>query len=170
VAAQTLNETHAWSLVFAKGARGRSDEEQLVGQLILYALASAAGLDDLPALDLRAGETLDEHHATADPLLLELLAGKRNVVWSLPAEVDKKSTEIRGLTPPARPAESQIPASKTTGPKSQITRGSKLSFSLTTFAPPKGLLCGSFHPLHFGHEQLRAAAERQLGGPVYYEM
>jgi hypothetical protein len=37
-------------------------------------------------------------------------------------------------------------------------------------APPAGILCGSFHPLHFGHEQLRAAAERQLGGPVYYEM
>ncbi len=37
-------------------------------------------------------------------------------------------------------------------------------------APPRGLLSGSFDPLHAGHEALRAAAEEQLGGPVYFEL
>jgi hypothetical protein len=31
-------------------------------------------------------------------------------------------------------------------------------------------LCGAFHPLHFGHRQMRAVAARRLGGPIYYEM
>ncbi len=37
-------------------------------------------------------------------------------------------------------------------------------------APPRGVLCGAFHPLHVGHTGLRAAAERRLGQPVVYEM
>ena len=37
-------------------------------------------------------------------------------------------------------------------------------------SPPAGLVCGAFHPLHFGHRQLREVAERLIGGPVYYEM
>jgi hypothetical protein len=35
---------------------------------------------------------------------------------------------------------------------------------------PRGVLCGAFNPLHFGHEQLRAAAEVHLGGPVCFEI
>lgn len=35
---------------------------------------------------------------------------------------------------------------------------------------PKGLLSGSFNPLHHGHEGLRRIAERHLNGPVYFEM
>lgn len=38
------------------------------------------------------------------------------------------------------------------------------------FQPPRGVLCGAFNPLHYGHEQLRRAAEQILGGPVYYEL
>ena len=103
---------------------------------------------------------------------VELLEGKRGVVWSLPSRFNNDKFEmhdasaffpIRRLTPPAR--QSEIP-----NPKSQIPSTIDLSTNLGTFASPTGLLCGSFHPLHFGHEQLRAAAERQLGGPVYYEM
>src|SRR4029077_7721678 len=37
-------------------------------------------------------------------------------------------------------------------------------------SPPAGLLCGAFHPLHFGHRQMREVAARRRGGPVYYEM
>lgn len=36
--------------------------------------------------------------------------------------------------------------------------------------PPVGLLSGSFNPLHAGHRELRAVAERHLGGPVGYEL
>ncbi len=35
---------------------------------------------------------------------------------------------------------------------------------------PKGILSGSFNPLHEGHKQLRDAAERWLNGPVFYEL
>jgi hypothetical protein len=35
---------------------------------------------------------------------------------------------------------------------------------------PKGVLPGSFNPLHEGHRELRAAAESWLHGPVYYEL
>jgi hypothetical protein len=35
---------------------------------------------------------------------------------------------------------------------------------------PKGVLPGSFNPLHEGHRELRAAAEFWLHGPVYYEL
>ena len=144
IATETGSETRAWSLVLAKVARDRQGEEHLVGQLLLFALARAAGLNDLPALDLLAGEQVIEHHAAGDLLLIELLAGKRRAVWSLP---------LSGVSV-----------------KSEINSSSGLSPVLTTFTLPLGLLCGSFNPLHFGHEQLRAAAERQLGGPVYYEM
>jgi len=156
VATQTQTDTRSWSMLLNKGARGRKEEDQLVGRLILYGLARAAGFDDLPVLELRSDETLVEHYATADPLLIELLAGERKVAWSLPGQNRIHSEENRELTPPPRPKKSEIlPA---------------LSPDLATFALPMGLLCGSFHPLHFGHEQLRAAAERQLGGPVYFEM
>ena len=35
---------------------------------------------------------------------------------------------------------------------------------------PKGILSGSFNPLHEGHKQLRDAAEQWLKGPVFYEL
>jgi hypothetical protein len=34
----------------------------------------------------------------------------------------------------------------------------------------RGLLSGSFHPLHRGHRALREAAQRRLEGPVCYEL
>lgn len=34
----------------------------------------------------------------------------------------------------------------------------------------RGLLCGSFNPLHTGHRELRRVAEDRLGGPVGYEL
>ena len=37
-------------------------------------------------------------------------------------------------------------------------------------SPPRGILSGSFNPPHVGHARLRAAAARQIGGPVYFEL
>jgi len=36
--------------------------------------------------------------------------------------------------------------------------------------PPRGILSGSFNPLHQGHRQLKAVAQDQLEGPVYFEL
>ncbi|NQV25634.1 MAG: CinA family protein [Rhodopirellula sp.] len=36
--------------------------------------------------------------------------------------------------------------------------------------PPRGLLSGSFNPLHVGHRRLRSVAEEFLDGPVHYEL
>jgi len=35
---------------------------------------------------------------------------------------------------------------------------------------PTGILSGSFDPFHQGHAKLRDAAEKHLGGPVYFEL
>jgi hypothetical protein len=149
VATQTRTATTSWSLVLEKGARDRRTEETLVGRLILSALASSVGLAQLPALDLRPGEKVVTHYAAGDALLVELLDGKRGVVWSLPG-----STSHAGLA-----AKSESDAQSSLHAAIPVPR-----------SPPAGLLCGAFHPLHFGHRQMREAAARRLGGPVYYEM
>ncbi len=40
----------------------------------------------------------------------------------------------------------------------------------TVAEPPRGLLPGSFNPVHVGHHKLRNIAEQQIGGPVYFEL
>jgi hypothetical protein len=150
VATQTGTATASWSLVLEKGARDRRTEETLVGNLILNALAGSLGLADLPTLDLRPGEKVVTHHAAGDRLLVELLDGNRGVVWSLPGSAANHA----GLA--AKP---------------EVDAETSLHAAIPVpLSPPAGLLCGAFHPLHFGHRQMREAAVRRLGGPVYYEM
>jgi hypothetical protein len=161
VATQTSNATTAWSLVLEKRARDREGEERLVGALILQALARAAGLADLSPIDLRPGETIVGSHAGAEPLLVELLEGKRGVTWSLPdAEAGRHARN------PTHGTNASLPAG---------TEAAAFPFALHAslpfpHSPPAGLVCGAFHPLHIGHRQLREVAERLLGGPVYYEI
>jgi nicotinamide mononucleotide (NMN) deamidase PncC len=157
IATQTRSASASYSLVLEKGARDRTGEERLVGRVILLALARAAGLADLLALELRPGESVVEHLATADPLLIELLEGQRHVVWSLPDIAVKSSADAQNSeTPNAEPGSAC---------------GSSLHQAIPIpLSPPCGILCGSFHPLHFGHRQLREVAETILKGPVYYEM
>src|SRR5262245_41284744 len=142
VATQTRTATASWSLVLDKGARDRRAEETLVGRLILNALASSVGLAQLPALDLRPGARAIVHHAAGDLLLVELLEGKRGVVWSLPGS---------GTSHPGLAAKSEVEVQSSLHTAIPVPR-----------SPPAGLLCGAFHPLHFGHRQMREAAARRL--------
>lgn len=153
VAAHSASGTSAYSLVMQKGSRDRSAEEQLVGHLILTALARAAGLTDVPSLELMPGETVVEEHVTAPPLLVELLAGIRGIVWSLP-----------DVGPEHELAESS------TKPLPCALHSSLHAAIPIPLSPPAGVLCGAFHPLHYGHEELRKVAESIVGGPVYYEL
>ncbi len=42
--------------------------------------------------------------------------------------------------------------------------------STTISQPPRGLLSGSFNPVHVGHRKLRSVAEKLIGGPVHFEL
>jgi hypothetical protein len=44
------------------------------------------------------------------------------------------------------------------------------SVSATISQPPRGLLPGSFNPIHIGHRKLRTVAEELIGGPVHFEL
>jgi hypothetical protein len=172
VATQTGSSTASFSLVLEKGIRDRAAEEQLVGRLLMLALARAAGLDELPALDLRPSESVIEHLAQADPLLVDLLEGRHAVVWSEPlVEGEGRGTmgEERGKNEEERREKSEERKTDVASPISPPPSPFALRPYLLAVRP-RGLLCGSFHPLHFGHRQLREVAERILGGPVYYEM
>jgi nicotinamide mononucleotide (NMN) deamidase PncC len=143
IAVQTRSATRAYTLVMQKGARDRDAEEDLVGRLILTALARQSGVIELPPLELREGEVVQEQVAVADSLLVDLLEKKVPLVWS--------ST-----------------TGEAAGDATDLGRDCSLLNHPRTI--PAGVLPGSFHPLHHGHRQLREVAERILGGPVAYEM
>jgi hypothetical protein len=151
VGVHSASGTSAYSLVMEKGARDRAGEEQVVGHLILQALAQTAGLGDLPVLELQGGESVAQEHVGAAPLLAELLEGRRGVVWSLP---DASAGH--------RPPDGAV--------LHQARRTSLHATIPIPLSAPAGVLCGAFDPLHHGHERLRAVAERIVQGPVYYEL
>ncbi len=68
----------SYELVLVKGTRDRQGEEDLVSCLILYAIAEASGIYDLPVLPLVEGEAVQQTF-TPTSELLELLEGK--VQW-----------------------------------------------------------------------------------------
>lgn len=157
VATQTQWATTVSTLVLEKGARDRSGEERVVGRLILLALARAARIGNLPPLDLLPGELVVEHEAPADSRLCDLIEGIYRVLWSLPDMAVKEGADIR------EPCDND----KHLPSRSISSLHREIPFPLS---PPAGILCGSFHPLHYGHRQLREVAERILKGPVYYEI
>ena len=53
---------------------------------------------------------------------------------------------------------------------SHLWYSKQASFHHTPVETPKALLAGSFNPRHLGHQEMRAAAEQLLQGPVYYEL
>jgi len=140
VALQRADATACWSLVLEKGARNRDEEETVVRELLLLAMAEACELHDHPPLSLHAGEEIVRQWYDAPALLIDLLHRRTGVVWRVPRS--------------ANPATGELVA----------------ELSTTGTPPPRGLLCGAFNPLHAGHLQLRDIAEHRLGGPVYFEL
>ena len=103
IAVQSGRATFSFSLVLTKEARTRDQEENLVGQLLLGAYARAAGITEIPPYDLLPGEQVEEHCAVADPLLADLLAGKRRVVWSEAPTADLNANLVIKSEPSVSP-------------------------------------------------------------------
>ena len=130
IATHSSRETRLHALTLAKGARGRVEEEEVVGQCVLRALAEASGIEKLVDVDLLEDETIVVEHQIAPPLVTQLAIGRIPLIWSLPDGSLAERIE----------------------------------------SAPVGILSGAFDPLHDGHRQLRDAAERRLGGPVFFEL
>jgi nicotinamide mononucleotide (NMN) deamidase PncC len=81
VAVQTAAETACWSLQLTKDARSRTEEERLVGRLVLNAVAYGAGVDRQLELSLQEGETVEQSKAAAPKPWQDLLLGKVEYVF-----------------------------------------------------------------------------------------
>ncbi|MYE82111.1 MAG: hypothetical protein F4X36_09785 [Gammaproteobacteria bacterium] len=79
LAMQTSSLTRTWSLHLEKGARGRADEERVVADVALHALAASCEVESTSP-ELLDAETLDDEVAAGDAAWQELLAGTRQVV------------------------------------------------------------------------------------------
>ncbi|MCE9545357.1 MAG: hypothetical protein K8T25_07560 [Planctomycetia bacterium] len=77
LAVQTLSDTWTGSLILTKGARSRADEERLVSQSVLNAMAEACGVPTRLPLALLTGEQLQESRTVAPPAWQDLITLKR---------------------------------------------------------------------------------------------
>ncbi len=84
IAVQTSYLTTSYSLILEKGARSRAEEDALVGQFIVRALAIGVGLTDVPEVDFRSTEVIVVELQPAPELLSQVWQGKADCVWSLP--------------------------------------------------------------------------------------
>lgn len=81
VATQTLSATSVASVELEKGARSRSDEEDLAAALLLRRIGDAVGADGARgAGGLRSGEGIEVAHTAAPPEWRRLLAGTARAV------------------------------------------------------------------------------------------
>jgi len=82
VATQTTDATTLFSLSLQKGARDRAAEEALVARVVLFALAEACGVLQLPKLELFGSERLDVQRSIAPAKIRAVWVGDCSVVWS----------------------------------------------------------------------------------------
>jgi hypothetical protein len=144
VAVDSPFATSCHSLVLDKGARTRAEEDALVSDWVISALAEdLASVANMPTARKRRlhveshdfpGTGSDRVHRNRVQVpmpLVELAQGLTAVAWRL--DTGEWSHEL-------------------------------------PHDPPRGILCGSFNPPHDGHRLLRRVAERRLGGPVAWEL
>ena len=144
IAIQTASRTEVLEYQLGKGLRSRLQEEQLVADLLLDRISSACG-----------------------------------VTWSGPAV----GHDVFKVPYDARPEDAFQCESESADPTLvMLCTGVRPWFwsmppseEPATFWPkfetaPRGLLPGSFNPLHEGHLELARVADRQIGGPVAFEL
>ncbi|MBC7820892.1 MAG: hypothetical protein IAG10_28745 [Planctomycetaceae bacterium] len=156
IATHTANTTRLVGLSLSKGLRDRADEERLVAEVLLRLLSETCGLMSLPEVVLREGDSLTSMGGVADPLLVDLIVGRRTTIWAVPTDIAAKGI---GEGNPS------------------LARWASIGQAVTPMIwqaeppfKPAGLLAGSFNPLHDGHCELARVAEQRLGGPVAFEM
>ena len=81
IGVQTLASTRIVSLELEKGARTRLEEEDLLGRVILNAIADCCGLAERADAPLRSGERIEETKATAPEPRRNLLLGVTECIF-----------------------------------------------------------------------------------------
>ncbi len=84
VATQSDKETRLLQLRLTKGARTREDEDNVIADLVLGALAESIGLRDIPLPNLTGDESIDEEFVQPHELIQHVWRGDQPVVWSHP--------------------------------------------------------------------------------------
>ena len=86
IATHTADATRLIGLSLAKGLRERVQEERLVADVLLRLLGETCGVKSQPQIGLLDGDSLTSEACVAHPLLVDLLAGHRETLWSVQAE------------------------------------------------------------------------------------
>lgn len=86
IATHTANATRLVGLTLTKGLRDRTAEERLVADLLLRLLSETCELTTQPVVNLQEGDSLATEACVATELLVELMAGRREKLWSIQSE------------------------------------------------------------------------------------
>lgn len=102
-----------WSLVLAKGARNRTQEEDLVSHLLVYAIAETCGLTPESSLALLESETVRHRVQAAPDLVLAVLRGEitgimMDINGQLSAELPEGKVVLPGAFNPLHAGHTQL--------------------------------------------------------------
>lgn len=86
IATHTSTATRLIGLTMAKGRRERIGEERLVADALLRLLGESCERALLPEIKLLEDDSLASEICVAHPLLADLVAGRRDTVWSIHTE------------------------------------------------------------------------------------
>lgn len=93
VAVQTARSTACWSVTLVADRRSRGEEEHIVADLVLNAVADASGVAERIDVDLQADEPLVSARNDAPPSWTDLLLGRRDFVSATDGESDRDNDE-----------------------------------------------------------------------------
>jgi hypothetical protein len=147
LALQTAAATAAWHLQLQKDRRTRSEEERLVGRLLLNIIAAACDLPDRLHLDLVEGERVEESRTEAPPAWQDLLLGKVESVCVSPLALGEGRHDVGQVA--------NLPP-QATGQVANL--------------PHNLILPGAFNPLHTGHRRMVEVAQSLFGRPAAMEL
>lgn len=147
IAVQTVTSTMTYSLRLNKGERTRHEEERLVADSILWALAARCGIESAVAPELLPSEQWEISRCDGPEEWCRLLFGDIAAVL----HVGDTITHSRRMADIGRPFADGLP----TCPERE--------FMGVVFP-------GSFNPIHGGHDQMMDMSQEIMQGPVAMEV